>query len=227
MATEELPGGHCSRVYADETRVLKVPYQGEELTSGFRASLLLANSVGPRVYESDAETGSVLMERLQPGTKLEHAGLSDQEKLEITVGFIKQIQTLPTEGCMSMSDYFTTKDPLLEELLATTERQVFLHGDLHHENILRHGDRWVVIDPKGVVGDPCFEPDAFLHNPLSIIQDPDSEPILRRRIELFSELLDLNPWRVCAWAIVNIRDWGDKKGTPMLRVLERIAEDLR
>lgn len=35
---EELPGGHCSRVFATWDRVLKVPFQGEELSSGFRAS---------------------------------------------------------------------------------------------------------------------------------------------------------------------------------------------
>ena len=25
--TEELPGGHCSRVFADDSRVLKIPWQ--------------------------------------------------------------------------------------------------------------------------------------------------------------------------------------------------------
>jgi len=31
---------------------------------------------------------------------------------------------------------------------------VLLHGDLHQDNILSHGDDWLVIDPKGVIGFP-------------------------------------------------------------------------
>lgn len=30
--------------------------------------------------------------------------------------------------------------------------QVVLHGDLHHENVLRSGGGWVAIDPNGVIG---------------------------------------------------------------------------
>lgn len=41
-----------------------------------------------------------------------------------------------------------------------------LHGDLHHENIL-HGMRgWLVIDPKGVLGDPGFDAANLFYNPL-------------------------------------------------------------
>jgi len=34
---------------------------------------------------------------------------------------------------------------------------VLLHGDLHRENILSHGEDWLVIDPKGVIGYPINE----------------------------------------------------------------------
>ena len=37
-----------------------------------------------------------------------------------------------------------------------------LHGDLHHDNILRNDDDWVVIDPKGVIGTPMNEIWAFV-----------------------------------------------------------------
>jgi streptomycin 6-kinase len=41
-----------------------------------------------------------------------------------------------------------------------------LHGDLHHENIM-HGPRgWLAIDPKGVIGDPCFDAANLFYNPL-------------------------------------------------------------
>jgi streptomycin 6-kinase len=44
-------------------------------------------------------------------------------------------------------------------------RKVLLHGDLHQENILSNGNDWVVIDPKGVVGDPIHEIWACVENP--------------------------------------------------------------
>jgi streptomycin 6-kinase len=54
---------------------------------------------------------------------------------------------------------------LAEQLLQTTTMESALHGDLHHDNILE-GDRgWLVIDPKGVWGDPAYEPANAFRNP--------------------------------------------------------------
>ena len=44
---------------------------------------------------------------------------------------------------------------LLEELSASATDRVLLHGDLHHDNVLRaQREPWLAIDPHGVVGDP-------------------------------------------------------------------------
>lgn len=43
--------------------------------------------------------------------------------------------------------------------------KVLLHGDLHQENILSNGNNWVVIDPKGVMGDPVHEIWACVEDP--------------------------------------------------------------
>jgi streptomycin 6-kinase len=45
-------------------------------------------------------------------------------------------------------------------------RKVLLHGDLHQENILSNGNSWVVIDPKGVIGDPIHEIWACVEDPI-------------------------------------------------------------
>ena len=45
--------------------------------------------------------------------------------------------------------------------------RVLLHGDLHHDNILRSGrEGWLAIGPFGVFGDPGFEAGALLYNPI-------------------------------------------------------------
>lgn len=53
-----------------------------------------------------------------------------------------------------------------------------LHSDLHHENVL-HGKRgWLVIDPKGLIGDPMYDTANMFYNPL----DRDDLRISERRI---------------------------------------------
>ena len=42
-------------------------------------------------------------------------------------------------------------------------RRLLLHGDLHHENILKNGaGEYKVIDPKGVVGNSVFDLSRFI-----------------------------------------------------------------
>lgn len=52
------------------------------------------------------------------------------------------------------------------ELLDTTRVEKPLHGDLHHDNVLRSERGWLAIDPKGVTGDPAFDSANWFYNPL-------------------------------------------------------------
>lgn len=36
-----------------------------------------------------------------------------------------------------------------------------LHGDLHYDNVLKHQEGWLIIDPKGVIGYPINEVWAY------------------------------------------------------------------
>ena len=52
------------------------------------------------------------------------------------------------------------------ELLATPREAAVMHGDLHHDNLLDGEDRgWLVIDPKGVIGERGFEYANLFRNP--------------------------------------------------------------
>ncbi len=53
-----------------------------------------------------------------------------------------------------------------ERLLAAQRQVLPLHGDLHHDNVLRSSRGWIAIDPKGVVGDPVFDLANLFYNPL-------------------------------------------------------------
>lgn len=44
---------------------------------------------------------------------------------------------------------------------------VLLHGDFHPENTLWDGERFRVIDPKGVLGNPLFDVATYIRNSVS------------------------------------------------------------
>lgn len=75
-------------------------------------------------------------------------------------------------------------------------------GDLHHDNILQNSDDearysfsdggWLVIDPKGVIGEQAYEVAAFIRNPIpELLTHDDAPTIIHNRITRFAELLEL------------------------------------
>jgi streptomycin 6-kinase len=88
---------------------------------------------------------------------------------------------------------------LADGLLASTPRQVPLHGDLHHANVLDFGPLGVrAIDPKALHGDPAFEFATTLLNPDRGHPRVDP-PDLRRRAERLARRADVDAGRVLAW----------------------------
>ena len=228
VPAEERPSGHCSRVFANDCRVLKVPFQGEELKSGFHAALKIAEIGGPEVFATDPAHGMVLMERIIPGETMADAKLPDGEARRITLGFITRLQRLSTDNALPLADYFDTLTPLLQKLLATTENPVFLHGDLHHGNILRGENGWVVIDPKGLVGDLACEPIAFMRNPMEwVATAPDLLEVTRFRAEWFGHALNVRPGRIIAWGRADIDDTlpPDDPWYPLLGVYDTLMTE--
>ena len=52
---------------------------------------------------------------------------------------------------------------MLADICKKYSRNLLLHGDLHHENILKNENGgYTVIDPKGVIGDPVFDLSRFI-----------------------------------------------------------------
>jgi streptomycin 6-kinase len=82
-----------------------------------------------------------------------------------------------------------------------------VHGDFHHHNLLSHGDGWVVIDPKPMVGEPEFDVPRFLWSPIGHLPTRDG---VERWIAAFADAgLDAN--RLRKWAIVR----GTYEGLPL------------
>lgn len=199
------------------------------MTSGFWAALALESRGGPKIFASDPETGAVLMERVKPGTELGKSSLPEAECLTVFIRAVQQLRGAPLTGLTPLKEYFTCEHAILDYLVQTSPEPVFLHGDLHHFNILESEvELWVTIDPKGLYGDPAFEAAAWLRNPIDDLGDEDHmRQLTQARLAVLSETFGWDPWRMVAWCWVDLflesegRDYND----PWAR-LERVLRPL-
>ncbi|HET8846680.1 MAG TPA: aminoglycoside phosphotransferase family protein [Ktedonobacteraceae bacterium] len=215
-------------VRADGTPViLKTCAFSDEFEHGL-AALRIFNGQGiARLLEFDEEQKVMLLERLQPGTML--ASLvpeQDEQATSILAGIMRQLwkpappeHTFPTveqlgQGLTQLrvrydGGYGPFSPHLVDEAMdlfatlnASSHEIMLLHGDLQHHNILRSGETWLAIDPKGVVGDPGYEVGASFYNPMpDILEVPDLEQMLARRIAQLSEELGMERARIRGWGL--------------------------
>ena len=91
--------------------------------------------------------------------------------------------------------------PLARDLLAELNPRSdwLVHGDLHHHNILRRGDRFVAIDPKPYLADREYDVPSFLWNPIGNRMDDRVQT--ERRIAAFDSV-GLDDFRIRAWTVI-------------------------
>jgi streptomycin 6-kinase len=84
------------------------------------------------------------------------------------------------------------------ELLASPREAAVMHGDLHHDNVLDGEDRgWLVIDPKGVIGERGFEYANLFRNPSAAMALEPGR--MRRRAQIVLAETGLEPRRLFQW----------------------------
>lgn len=93
---------------------------------------------------------------------------------------------------------------LSEKLLTTMKNECLCHGDLHLDNIVKDGEKWLAIDPKGVIGETAFEAAAFdwVFNAELMAQDGILIGKIARRLERLSSALSLDAARLTAWVFL-------------------------
>ena len=91
--------------------------------------------------------------------------------------------------------------PLARELLAELDPPAdwVVHGDFHHHNILRDGDRYVAIDPKPYLSEREYDVASFLWNPMG--NRLDDRELVERRIAAFVGA-GLDDARIRAWTMI-------------------------
>jgi streptomycin 6-kinase len=89
---------------------------------------------------------------------------------------------------------------LARHLLQTTIQKAALHGDLHHDNILQSERGWLVIDPKGIWGDPAYECANAFRNPEGTADLIYGPARIARMADCFAERLGYDRRRILGWA---------------------------
>ena len=205
--------------HGDNPIILKASLDSEGLAREAFALRCFEGCGAVKVLAEDK--GMLLLERAAPGTSLkDYFPDREQESIEIACNVMKKLHqaNIPSahnfphikdwltafDKDWSIPDgYLTKARKLRDQLLQTSEPDVLLHGDLHHDNILQNGNDWVVIDPKGVIGEPAYEVAAFIINPMpDLINIQDSEEIIQMRIAMFSDLLNVPRTKIADWCFV-------------------------
>jgi streptomycin 6-kinase len=226
---------HGKKGYAQDV-VLKIGVPNRELSSEMTALQLYAGEGACKLYDSDPEKGMLLEEHLHPGTMLHASGMDDAVQTVIAAETMRRLwRPVPEDArLISLRDWFdelaklrpafggTTgpfparlveaTESLLPGLFADPDKDVVLHGDCHHFNILRSERGWLVIDPKGVVGPAGYEPAPLMLNPWEeFARLPDAVTIAERRLRILAEVLDIDVKELHAWAICHslLSAWWD------------------
>lgn len=230
--------------------VFKLSRYVDELRHEIAALRLWDGKGAARLLEADPDVGALLVERLEPGTMLvEVADVDDDVATVIAAGVLRLLwqPSPPNHGLRRLeswcdaydrnrealshgasgfpSELFRRADALRAALLASTDNQTVLHGDLHHYNVLRaRRAPWLAIDPKGLVGDRCFDVCQFLRNPRDVLR-----AVNRRRLDIFCGELGLDRARTVEWCFVHaVLDacWSFEDGHDWRRVVAYAEETL-
>ena len=201
-----------------------VPENKELLTE--MAALSLYNGKGMvRLIDAAPQEGVFLLERILPGVPLTREPddavatlIAAQTMQKIRLGVpeqhpfpsvakwwdgLRRLRNRFAGGAGPLPEQLVSRaEDLSTQLLSSSPAEVVLHGDLHHDNILSSSrEGWVAIDPKGVVGEPCYEVGAFMRNPIELFTKPSQAvATIARRFDIFAEVLGFDRKRTAAWA---------------------------
>lgn len=115
---------------------------------------------------------------------------------------------------------------IAQDLLDADATPTPLHGDIHHDNILRSGDRWLAIDPKGLVGDPAYDYANSFQNPERADALVLDAARVARHATALSERTAIPRRHLLAWAVAHTAlsgAWNLEDGAPFAHQAAMLA----
>ena len=199
-------------------------FDEDEFLPGIDAMSLYGGRGMARVLRVDRERRILLMERVVPGQPL--WGETIERALDAAAFVMSKLRTPPPEqhafpdvrsyhrawpshaalyggpGPID-ADLFEMGERLFLELCETSAAPVVLHGDLHYGNVLSsERDGWLAIDPKGLIGEACYEVGDLFRNRVDELHDTaDPAKAMRRRVEMLADLTGFDRERIRLWGL--------------------------
>jgi streptomycin 6-kinase len=201
--------GYVSFVAPAGHAVLKVAWEGDTESLHEGDALELWNGDGAvRLLRRSGR--ALLEERALPGDDI--SALPDREATAIAIDIASRLWSRVGAPFRPVAPEITRwldraeregseLVPLARELLAELEPSAewLVHGDFHHHNILRRGDRFLAIDPKPYLADREYDVPTFLWNPRdNRMEDPEQT---ERRIAAFVAA-GLDDFRIRGWTVI-------------------------
>jgi streptomycin 6-kinase len=132
--------------------------------------------------------------------------------------FITDVQAWPHTA----RDLYARASGIALRLFDRPTAQLPLHGDLHHDNILSSDRGWLVIDPKGVLGDPAYELANVFINPKNANNIAAHPQRIAARAEILAQRLGYPKKRMLGWAAAHAAlsaSWDLAAGKPITGLL--------
>ena len=218
-------GGFVAPVGHDA--VLKVGYPHFEAEREPDALALIDGDGSPRLLARADDLWAMLLERLQPGTQLWTR--TEEESNPIAAEALRRFwRPLPEEhpfrelageaerwveglprlweraGRPIARALLDEAVALARDLGASIGERYLLHQDFQGSNVLLSDRGWLVIDPKPLAGDRAFDLASLLRDRRWEVD----EPMLRRRFDGLTEVLEVDRERARGWGIVHALAWG-------------------
>ena len=202
------------------------------------------------IIDDNLKYHALLLEQVIPGTTLkshylENIPESIDNSMDSYADIINNIKSLPMpkeHNFRHISDWLKAIDKikssdnkdripgclldkaidLKDHLLNSADKDLVLHGDLHQDNILKNQDKYIAIDPKGIVGEIGFEAAKFDFIQECELDNLNNIPdIYKQRISLLADKLNFDYKRLSEWVFVrmilgaawSIEDNGDPSET--------------
>ncbi len=203
--------------------VFKVGLETHELASEINALKAWQGKGAVQLLNSDAKSGALLLEKLEPGESFWHnkddalaTNVCADLLLELWQAKVPENTRTLENWTRELVDYHEKSDvkQLPQDLLdlAIQSRQellqqsetVLLHADLHHDNILSATRQaYLAIDPKGIAGPKGYDVASFLMNPYGVAKEKKLKQILEKRLNIFAEKLELSVKELASWGIMH------------------------
>lgn len=225
LAKSSFTGNYVAKVYSEKYSselVLKILNQKEDEIE----ALQYFNGNGcVKLVDYDKEYKSLLIEYIKPGYTLKKLfPEQDLGSIEIVCDLIQKMQLVNNPinyqfktvfDWLKLLNNFNTEfipkylfdkaQIILNRVTALEQNIHVLHGDLHHENIIKKSDSWIAIDPKGIVGPLEYEVGRFIMNPMpELLKQTNLEYLINSRVDRFSQILKLEKDSLVDWLFLQV-----------------------